>query len=106
MDIRNLLNYPEEQIITWMPSEEEIVEQISRDEREENNADEEDDSEEIPKVKHQDAIKILENLKVFFQQQNSNQNMELDMVPILKDAATKLQKQGVQSTLDHYFHPL
>ncbi len=107
MDIRNLLNYPEEQIITWMPSEEEIVEQISRDEREESNADEEDDSEEIPKVKHQDAIKMLESLKVFFQQQNSNQNMELDMVRILKDAATKLQKQGlVQSTLDHYFHPL
>ncbi|KAI1001688.1 hypothetical protein K3495_g6511 [Podosphaera aphanis] len=107
MDIRNLLNYPEEQIITWMPSEEEIVEQISRDEREESNADEEDDSEEIPKVKHQDAIEMFESLKAFFQQQNSNQNMELDMVRILKDAATKLQKQGlVQSTLDHYFHPL
>jgi hypothetical protein len=70
MDIRNLLNYPEEQIASYTPDLDSIIE----DHLEEVGLapvlhEEEDDSKEVPAMNAADASEMLDKLVIFFMQQ-------------------------------------
>ncbi len=67
MDIRNLLNYPEEQITSYTPNLDSIIE----DHLEEAGLapvlhEEEDDSKEVPAMSAADAFEMLDKLVIFF----------------------------------------
>jgi hypothetical protein len=69
MDIRNLLNYPEEQITPYTPDLDSIIE----DHLEEAGLalvlhEEEDDSKEVPAMSAADASEMLDKLVIFFMQ--------------------------------------
>lgn len=102
MDIRNLLNYPAEQVVTYMTTEEEIVQELSGPA---GLVDEDDDeSMELPKITSKEAIKMMEKIELFLLQQSSNQDGNLALLRKLKDAAADIHIKGkVQTTLDTYF---
>ena len=60
MDIRNLLNYPAEQVVTYMTTEEEIFQELRGPAGLVDEDD--DDSMELPKITSKEAIKMMEKI--------------------------------------------
>lgn len=103
MDINFLLNYPSENEIFVLPTEQDILQHM-RVEEEPTLADEMDDSEEPQKVPPSEALKMLDLVELSILQQDGNQRDALNKLQSLKDSFKKYhQSTLVQSTLDRYF---
>ncbi|BFI39717.1 hypothetical protein MPTK2_7g02490 [Marchantia polymorpha subsp. ruderalis] len=105
MNIQNLLNYPDEEIVTYKPTKEEIVANLKKLVVEIPGPEEEHDSEDLPKICPSDAISMLEKLQHFWLQQEKVHTENLLSIRSMMDVAPrrirteKLQK----TTLDRFF---
>ncbi len=69
MDIRNLLNYPEEQVTAYTPDVDDVIEDQLQERsglQVEVNDDEADDSQELPLVSAAEAYRMVEMLERFW----------------------------------------
>jgi hypothetical protein len=70
MDIKNLLNYSKEQITSYTPDLDSIIEDHLKEARLAPVLHEkEDDNKEVPAMSAVDAFKMLDKLMIFFMQQ-------------------------------------
>jgi hypothetical protein len=75
MDIRNLLNYPEEQVIAYTPNVDDIIEDQLHERsglQVEVNDNETDDSQELHVVSVVEAYRMVEMLERFWMQQDDS----------------------------------
>ncbi|KAL6519088.1 hypothetical protein OROMI_032911 [Orobanche minor] len=101
MEMDIFLNHPTEQQIVYALTDEEIIEEI-RQENEENN--QEDDSIEVQKVSCEEALSLLNKLKIFWVQQEGGHVDELMRTRKLKDKVTTQKMKSLsQSTLNKFF---
>ncbi len=75
MDIRNLLNYPEEQVTAYTPNVDDVIENQLQERsglQVEVNDDEADDSQELLVVSATEAYRMVEMLERFWMQQDDS----------------------------------
>jgi hypothetical protein len=74
MDIRNLLTYPDEDIVSYIPMIDEIIDgHFPQPEGTQfNDADKEDDSQEVTPVSTKEANNMLQSLETFWLQQDDD----------------------------------
>jgi hypothetical protein len=75
MDIRNLLNYLEEQVTAYTPDVDDVIEDQLQEQsglQVEVNDDEANDSQELPIVSAAEAYKVVEMLERFWMQQDDS----------------------------------
>jgi hypothetical protein len=106
MDIQQLINYPGEEKITEIPTDDSILElakeQIRKEDIEENNN--EDDSFERPKISITKAQETLELLELFLLQQDSDNYKILKSIDFQKKELLLLKQASlVQKSLSDYF---
>jgi hypothetical protein len=105
MDIRNLFNYSEEQITSYMPDLDSIIE----DHLEEVGLapvlhEEEDNSKEVPAMSAADASKMLDMLVIFFMQQQDADESCVSSIQKLKDKVSMIHtNRMVQKNIDRFF---
>ncbi|KAF5195053.1 hypothetical protein FRX31_015359 [Thalictrum thalictroides] len=110
MDVRNLLNYPEESNAHYIPGDEEIIENV----REENNVsvqcsafennNELDDSEELPQISISQALDSMKMVELCLLQQNDISPAMFTHVKQIRDTLLhKLHKKKTQRSIDSYF---
>ncbi|OAE18883.1 hypothetical protein AXG93_3022s1070 [Marchantia polymorpha subsp. ruderalis] len=90
MNIRNLLNYPDEEVVTYKPSDEDIIAILKEPAVEIPGHEEEDDNEELPKICLDDAIFMLENLQHFWLQQEGVHTENLLSIRSMMDDACRI----------------
>ncbi len=105
MDIRNLLNYPEEQITSYTPDLDSIIE----DHLEEAKLapvlhEEEDNSKEVHAMSVADASEMLDKLVIFFMQQQDADKSCVSSIQKLKDKVSMIRtNRMVQKNIDKFF---
>lgn len=105
MDIRNLLNYPEEQVMSYTRDLDSIIE----DHLEEAGLapvlhEEEDDSKEMHAMSVADASEMLDKLVIFFMQQQDADESFVSSIHKLKDKVCMIRtNQMVQKNIDSFF---
>lgn len=104
MNIRNLLNYLDGEIVTYTLTKEEMVANLKEPAVKISCLEEEDDSEELPKICLDDAIFMLKKLQHFWLQQERVHTENLLLVRSMMDAARSIQTEKLQqTTLDRFF---
>ncbi|OAE35364.1 hypothetical protein AXG93_3493s1000 [Marchantia polymorpha subsp. ruderalis] len=104
MNIRNLLNYSDGEIVTYTLTKEEMVANLKEPAVKISCLEEEDDSEELPKICLDDAIFMLKKLQHFWLQQERVHTENLLLVRSMMDAARSIQTEKLQqTTLDRFF---
>ncbi|CAI5721443.1 unnamed protein product [Peronospora destructor] len=100
MDIRNLLDYPAERITSYIPDVDDIIEDHLPTQPE----DEQDDSQELPKITVVDAQKAVEFLETFWLQQDGDPMGFPKSVQQMKDrvAQTKWFSLTYEISLDTF----
>jgi len=92
MDIRNLLNYPEEQITSYTPDFDSIIEVHLEEARLAPVLhEEEDDSKEVPAMSAADASEMLDKLVIFFIQQQDADESCVSSIHKLKDKVSMIR---------------
>lgn len=100
MDIRNLLNYPAEQRVSYVPDIDDVIQNYEGHKDDE----EEDDSFELPQISPAEAQKMLQSLDVFWLQQEEDTQKFMIWLQQMKDRVCALQiKQTVQKDIRDYF---
>jgi hypothetical protein len=105
MDIRNLLNYPEEQITSYTPDLDSIIE----DRLEEAGLalmlhEEEDDNKEVPAMSAADASEMLVKLVIFFMQQQDADGSCVSSIQKLKNKVSMIcTNRMVHKNIDKFF---
>jgi len=107
MDIRNLLNYPEEKVTTYTPDVDNVIEDQLQERSSlqvEVNDDEADDNQELPVMSVAEAYVMVEMLERFWMQQD---NLGIPFVAAsqkMKDSVSMIRtKQLVQRNIDSFF---
>jgi len=105
MDIMNLLNYPEEQITSYMSDLDSIIE----DHLEEAGLapvlhEKEDDNKEMLAMSAVDASEMLDKLVIFFMQQQDADESCVSSIQKLKDKVSMIRtNRMVQKNIDRFF---
>ncbi len=105
MDIRNLLNYPEEQITSYTPDLDSIIE----DYLEEAGLalvlhEEEDDSKEVPAMSAANASEMLDKLVILFMQEQDANESCVNSIQKLKDKVSMIRTNRMfQKNIDRFF---
>jgi hypothetical protein len=84
MDIRNLIDYPAEREVAYVPTEEEIVQDLSTNLVPEDEVEADDSQESIP-VKATEALQCASLLQQFWMQQDIVDHEMLAAIQIIKD---------------------
>jgi hypothetical protein len=107
MDIRNLLNYPEEQVTAYTPDVDDVIEDQLQERscsQVEVNDNEADDSHELPVVSAVEAYKMVEMLERFWMQQDDSGIPFVAASQKMKDNVSMIRtKQLVQRNIDSFF---
>ena len=106
MDVNHLLNYPTEKEVCYIPTEEDIINDITR---QNNNGiekinDDDDDSHEVLKIFISKALEMLNLVETFWLQQECDHNIFLRAIQKMKDDIKNI-KYGdlVQTSILKYF---
>jgi hypothetical protein len=109
MDICEFLDIPEEQQVTYLPTEEDIVRDIRQAEetgRADENEEEVDDNEEMPTITAKEADRMLDLMIMFLLQQEGDQIRNIEHIRQIKDDVGRIRtKKMVQTSLLSYFNP-
>ncbi|OAE35393.1 hypothetical protein AXG93_2587s1080 [Marchantia polymorpha subsp. ruderalis] len=105
MDIRNLLNYPNEDGAAEIPTDDNITENILRQFLPATQEDvDDDDSEEQPVITTRQATAALAQLELFWMQQTNNQPEYCDILQKMKDSLSQISEQKLrQTTIRSFF---
>ncbi len=103
MDIKNLLNYPEEQVAAYTPDVDDVIEDQLQERsglQVEVNDDEADDSQELLIVNVAEVYKMVEILERFWMQQDDSGIPFVATSQKMKDSVSMIRtKQLVQSNI-------
>ncbi len=107
MDIRNLLNYPEENNYMVASIDEDITNRIIeelRSQQDEDAASDNDDNVEPPKISTRQAQEYLEGLTLFWMQQKESYHEFSESLKEQKEAVKKINMTGLKqkSILDYF----
>jgi hypothetical protein len=107
MDIRNLLNYLEEQVTAYTPNVDDVIEDQLQEQsgmQVEVNNDEADDSQELPVVRAVEAYKMFEMLERLWMPQDNSNIPFVATSQKMKDSVNMIRtKQLVQRNIDSFF---
>jgi len=107
MDIKNLLNYPEEQVSAYTPDVDDVIEdQLQKRSclQVEINDDEANDNQELPVVSAAEAYRMVEMLERFWMQQDDSGIPFVVASQKMKDSVSMIRtKQLVQKNIDSFF---
>ncbi len=107
MDIRNLLNYPEEQVTAYTPNVDDVIEDQLQEWsglQVEVNDDEAYDKQELPIVSATKAYRMVEMLERFWMQQDDSGIPFVAASQKMKDSVSMIKtKQLVQRNIDSFF---
>jgi hypothetical protein len=107
MDIRNLLNYPEEQVTAYTPDVDDVIEDQFQEWlglQVEVNDNEANDSQELPVVSAAEAYRMVEMLERFWMQQDDSGIPFVATSHKMKDSVNMIKtKQVVQRNIDSFF---
>ncbi len=105
MDIKNLLNYQEEQITSYTPNLDSIIEDhLEEAELAPVLHEEEDDIKEVPAMSAADASEMLDKLVIFFMQQQDADESCVSSIQKLKDKMSTIRTNGmIQKNIDKFF---
>jgi hypothetical protein len=103
MDIRNLIDYPAEREVTYVPTQEEIVQDLSTNLVPEDEVEADDSQESIP-VKATEALKCASLLQQFWMQQDIVDHEMLTAIQTVKDKISIMRSSKlVQKPISKYF---
>jgi len=107
MDIRNLLNYQEEQVTAYTPDVDDVIEDQLQERsglQVEVNDNDVDDSQELPVVSVAEAYIMVEMLERFWMQQDDLGIPFVVASQKMKDSVSMIRtKQLVQRNIDSFF---
>ena len=103
MDIRTLLNYSDEAVVTYLPDLDEVIQDHIPMEAD-NAAVEEDDSEALPPIPAAEAQQMVQVLEIFWMQQANREDQIMRTLQQMKDKITAIRtRQKVQKDIQSYF---
>ncbi|KAL6561975.1 hypothetical protein OROGR_002982 [Orobanche gracilis] len=106
MNVNELLDFQAEQEVCYTPTEQDIVDTIiSQSDKKASEVDEDDDdSQEIPKIPISSAIQMLQSIEIFLLQQDGDHKDQVKMVQkILDDVKVIRQSNLKQASIMKYF---
>jgi hypothetical protein len=107
MDIKDLLNYPEEQVTAYTPDVDDNIEDQLQERsglQVEVNDDEADNCQELPVVSVVEAYRMVEMLERFWMQQDDSGIPFVAASQKMKDSVSMIRtKQLVQKNIDNFF---
>jgi hypothetical protein len=108
MEIRNLLNYPDEETIASMPTDDDITEAIIEQFQPSplpTDNDDDDDSQELPVVTSREASEMLSKLQLLWTQQKDSYLAFVDSIVKMNDRVRHLHQNSLkQRPIISYFH--
>ena len=108
MDIRNLLDYPDEQEVAFVPDVDDVVQAQLGGMSSGNEiveADDEDDNHEHPEINPVDAHLMLQTLKTFWPQQDEDSQEFIRSLQQMKNKINKIHvNQMVQADIRKFFN--
>jgi len=103
MDIRNLIDYPVEREVAYVPTKEEIVQDLSTNLVPEDEVEVDDSQESIP-MKATEALQCASLLQQFWMQQDIVDHEMLVAIQIIKDKISIMRSSKlVQKPISKYF---
>ena len=103
MDIRTLLNYSDEAVVTYLPDLDEVIQDHIPMEAD-NAAVEEDDSEALPPILAAEAQQMIQALEIFWMQQANREDQIMRTLQQMKDKIMAIRtRQKVQKDIQSYF---
>jgi len=103
MDIRNLINYPAEHEVAYVPIQEEIVQDLSTNHVPEDEVEADDSQESIP-VKATEALQCASLLQQFWMQQDIIDHEMLASIQTVKDKISIMRSSKlIQKPISKYF---
>lgn len=107
MDIRNLIDYPAEQEVGFIPMDENIIEDLLRTNALEYPPEEADDNIEKPMIKPEEAVRETQTLTLFILHQNEDQMNRMGSIRDIKDYMTCICNEClIQRRIHDFFQPL
>ncbi len=107
MDIKNLLNYPKEQVTAYTPDVDNVIEDQLQERsalQVEVNDNEANDSQKLPIVNAIEAYRMVEMLERFWMQQHDSGIPFVATSQKMKDNVSMIKtKQLVQRIIDNFF---
>jgi hypothetical protein len=106
MEIRNLLNYPDEETVASVPTDDDIIKAIIEQFQPlPLPADNDDDSQELPVVTSKEASEMLSKLQLFWTQQKDSYPAFVDSIVKMNDRVRHLHQNSLkQRPITSYFH--
>ena len=111
MDVNHLLNHPAEEKMCYTPTEEDIINDITRQNNDgvveiddDDDDDDGDDNHEVPKISTRKAVEMLNLVETFWLQQEGDHNNFLRTIQKMKDEIKNIKHGGlVQTSILKYF---
>ncbi len=108
MEIRNLLNYPDKETVTNVPTDNDITEAIIKQFQPSPllaDNDDDDDGQELSVVRSREASEMLSKLQLFWTQQKDNYLAFVDSIMKMNDRVRHLHQNSLkQRPITSYFH--
>jgi hypothetical protein len=106
MDIRSLLTYPDEDIVSYIPTIDEIIDgHLPQPEGTQvDDANEEDDSQEVAPVSTKEASNMLQSLETFSLQQDGDNVVFISSLRRMQEKVSMfITRQMVQKNINDFF---
>jgi hypothetical protein len=106
MDIRSLLTYPDEDIVSYIPMIDKIIDGhlLQPEGTKADDADEEDDSQEVVPMSTKEANNMLQSLEAFWlQHDGDNAVFILSLKCMQKKVNMFMTRQMVQKSINDFF---
>jgi len=108
MEIRNLFNYPDEETVASVPTDDDITEAIIEQFQPlplPADNDNDDDNQELPVVTSKEALEMLSKLQLFWTQQKDSYPAFVDSIVKMNDTVRHLHQNSLkQKPITSYFH--
>jgi len=108
MEIRNLFNYPDEETVASVPTDDDITEAIIEQFQPlplPADNDNDDDNQELPVVTSREALEMLSKLQLFWTQQKDSYPAFVDLIVKMNDTVRHLHQNSLkQKPITSYFH--
>ncbi|KAG5463489.1 MAG: hypothetical protein BJ554DRAFT_6989 [Olpidium bornovanus] len=104
MDVRSLLNYPDEEVVAHVPTLDNIIDdQLDDFDQDKNPTNDEDDNEEIPRISSKEVQQAIQTLELFWLQQEGDNRTSIIAVQQIKEAVSAIKtRQMVQTNIQSY----
>jgi hypothetical protein len=106
MDIRSLFTYPDEDIVSYIPTIDEIIDGhfLLLEGTQANDVEEEDDSQEVVPMSTKEANNMLQSLETFWLQQDGDNVVFISSLRRIQEMVSMfMTRQMVQKSINDFF---